>query len=640
MPSYRVNVYRSGHPVFEHVIDHVVEVGRRDVLKNEPAPITIYRKDGVAKLIVADETETEITRRWFRLSAVVDGQVLIENLNERIRVPLSHDNAVAIGERRIIDNEILIELGGELAMRVVPLKGNNFNESDRRDSKLNNDEFRSLMTVPPSPGQDDATLVPTIAIRQLAAPDAHEVAKMLRLALQVVHKAAGSDAFFQSAVAAAAQIVELDRAVVLIRTDAEGVTEIAKNSVSVNDWCVVAEHLRPGVNRTSLGSISRTVLQQVIDTATTVIHDPMKRNTWLDSEGADNPPSLMSVCCATASPILNRDRAVIGVLYGDRMSDQFDSSKSGISDLEATLMEVLAGSVAGGIARKSEERLRGTLSEFFSPKVADLLANHPELMDGQDAEVSVLFCDVRGFSSVTEKLGPQKAIEWINDVMSELSQCVIDRDGVLVDYVGDELLAMWGAPGAQPDHACRALDAARAMLNAIEILRVRWADVLPQRFGAGIGVNTGPARVGNVGSRQKFKYGAIGNTVNVGSRLQSATKQVGVDCIASGDTILAAKQVAQCRRIAKLAVVGIDQAMDVYEVVCAPSETWTHLSKNYELALDDYEAERFGEAARRIGELVQKHPQDRPCKKLLGRAVKELDEPAECFSPVWHLATK
>jgi class 3 adenylate cyclase len=284
--------------------------------------------------------------------------------------------------------------------------------------------------------------------------------------------------------------------------------------------------------------------------------------------------------------------------------------------------------------------LRNTLAEFFSPKVVKLLADNPELMDGQDAEVSVLYCDIRGFSSVTEKLGPRKAIEWINDVMSELSQCVIDRDGVLVDYVGDELLAMWGAPGAQPDHAKRAIETARSMMAAIDALRKRWGDVLPQRFGAGIGVNTGPARVGNVGSRQKFKYGALGNTVNVGSRLQSATKQFGVDCIVSGESRKGIKPVADCRRLASIFVVGIDQPIEVFELKYSPTDNWKHLAANYELALVDFESKRFGETVRRIGELLQTHPQDRPCKKLLARAVKELDEPSENFSPIWHLPQK
>lgn len=626
--SYRILVYRSGQLAETRTLDHPIEVGRRDVAKNEPRAIAFASLAGKTKLIVADETETEIARCWFRVSADSKGQVVIENLHDKIRIPISNGDLLGSGETRAFD-DVLINLGRNLALRAEAVSS----------SAPESDEFRSLRTSPPSPG-DENLIAPTIAIRQLAAPDAQEVAKMLRLALQVVHKAAGSDAFFQAAALAAAQIVELDRAAVLVHNPPRDAADAGSPARTIDQWSTVAEHVRDGVRPGGLQTISRTVLQRVVETASTVIHDPGKRRTGGDSEDPLAAPSLMSVCCAAAAPILDRDRRVVGVLYGDRRSDQFDSSKNGISDLEATLMEIVAGSVAGGIARQFEERLRSTLSEFFSPKVANLLANQPELMEGQDAEVTVLFCDVRGFSAVTEKLGPRKAIEWINDVMSELSQCVIDRDGVLVDYVGDELLAMWGSPGVQADHASRAFDAARAMMTAIETLRVRWADVLPQRFGAGIGINTGAARVGNVGSRQKFKYGALGNTVNSGSRLQSATKQIGVTCMASGETIRAAGKVDQCRRLAQLSVVGIEQAIHVYQVVQALDDSWMHLKQNYELALEDYESQRFGEAARRLGELVQTHPEDRPCKRLLSRAVQELDEPSADFSPVWNLTSK
>jgi hypothetical protein len=178
------------------------------------------------------------------------------------------------------------------------------------------------------------------------------------------------------------------------------------------------------------------------------------------------------------------------------------------------------------------------------------------------------------------------------------------------------------------------------MLEAIETLRVRWADILPQRFGAGIGVNTGPAQVGNVGSRLKFKYGVLGNTVNVGSRLQAATKQLGVDCLISSASATAAGCLDRARRLAKLAVVGIEQPIDVYQIVREPAANWDRFRGDYELALDDYEQMRFGEATRRLGALMQSHPGDRPCKLLLSRAVDHLDEPTDGFSPVWQLTRK
>jgi adenylate cyclase len=303
-------------------------------------------------------------------------------------------------------------------------------------------------------------------------------------------------------------------------------------------------------------------------------------------------------------------------------------------------VEVLAGAVAAGIARQDEERSRSRLAEFFSPRVAEQLALRPELLTGQDAEVSVLFCDIRGFSSISERVGPTKTIEWLNDVLTELSQCVVDRDGVLVDYVGDQLMAMWGAPQPQADHAKRGIEAAVEMMQRVRVLRSRWQERLPLTFAVGIGLNTGIARVGNIGSRLKFKYGVLGNTVNIGSRLQDATKQFGADCMAAEATVRSSNLQDRCRRLAVLNVVGIDSPIEVYEVIRASDQAWTALRNTYEAALVDFESRRFAEATEKLGHLVQTYPQDRPCKLLLRRAVAELSEPSADFTHVWKLTSK
>ncbi len=627
MTSYFVRIYRFGRVIGSFDFTLPVEVGRRDPQKNEPAPIAVDRLANPAKLIVGEATDQEIARRWFRFSVDDAGQIVVENLHPQLRVTISNQSPIASGEKRHFQNDVLIDLGCNMAIRAGILT----------ESQTTNDAFRTLDSIPPSPGVD-AIVHQERSLQQFATLDATEIVKMLRLALQVVHKAAGSNAFFQAAAQAAADIVDLDRVLILLRQDAKSIGETSAYG-AIDGWHSVAEHFRDGMQFYSFGAISRTVLQRVIDTTSTIIHDPAHLNNSLASPELGQAQSLMQVHCATASPILNREREVIGVVYGDRWNNDPTSPTNRISDIDATLVEVLAGAVAGGISRQKEERLRHTLADFFSPKVVELLATNPKLMDGQEVEISVLFCDIRGFSSVTEKLGPRKSFEWINDVMTELSQCVIERDGVL-DYVGDELVAMWGAPGSQPDHACRALDAARAMLAAIETLRARWNDILPQRFGAGIGVNTGLAQVGNIGSRQRFKYGALGNSVNVGSRLQSATKQLGVDCLASGETVRAADQTRNCRRLTQLTMVGIEQAIDVYEVNNKTTDEWIHLARNYELALADFEAQRFGDTERRIEELTQSYPNDQPSKKLLGRAIKERNEPSIDFSPIWNLTQK
>jgi class 3 adenylate cyclase len=532
------------------------------------------------------------------------------------------------GEARSFQREMVLYLGSDIVLRIEP---------EGEDSPADH-SYRSLNSIPPTPGNPLLSVEMT-SLRQFEPQHADTIVAMLRLALQVVQNASGSDAFYQAAAVATTEIVQVDRAMVLLRPGVLGTSPQGIASAGVGDLQCVASHTKTTMAASNLFAISRSLLSRVIRNGATVIHDPRKGVIATDDQSR-GPASLVNVECAVASPILNQHREVIGVLYADRRSAGDLSPSSSINDMEATLIEILAGAVAGGIARCAEERFRHTLSEFFSPKVASRLATNPELMVGQDAEVSVLFCDIRGFSSVTQELGPEKAIDWVNDVMSELSECVLERDGVLVDYVGDELLAMWGAPGEQPTHAALAVDAARAMMRRIELLRERWQHVLPHQFGAGIGVNTGLARVGNVGSRQKFKYGPLGNTVNLGSRLQSATKQLGVNCVISHETAIAADCLPDCRRIANLQVVGIEGAVSVYEIVCESSDDWRELTTDYQLALVDYEAQKFRDSARRLGALLHKFPDDRLSQKLLARAVAELDEPNEHFTGVWSLTSK
>ena len=123
--------------------------------------------------------------------------------------------------------------------------------------------------------------------------------------------------------------------------------------------------------------------------------------------------------------------------------------------------------------------------------------------------MTLLFADVRGFSRISERLGPAGTVNWINDIMGALSTCVLDHQGVLVDYIGDELIAMWGAPKEAPDHARRACRAALDMLAKLPELNERWRSTLKEPMGLGIGINTGVAQVGNTGSAYKFKYGAL-----------------------------------------------------------------------------------------------------------------------------------
>ncbi len=612
MASFELRLYEDGNLRRRVPAQAALEVGRQRN-SGEPAPFTLHEHPQEGwRLIVGSTQETSIPRRWFRLSPQADGTFEIHNLHASYPVTLADGTLIAAGRRLAVGTEPLINVAPGRVMRVLTP------QVDEEEGQ----QFRSLRRRVDS-DEGSSGMAPLATLRTMVPPGATEVdaggfVNLLRQALRVVREAAGSDAFFQTALDAARSIVGLDRAVILIPDDQGGWTVRSQSPVDVQ--------------ASAFPEISDTLLRRVQEERCTQIYD---------SEKCELPDSSLAIInCAVAAPVLDHQEQIVAALYGDRSLDISATNDAGISDVEATLVEVLAGAVAAGIARQGEERSRMRLAEFFSPRVAEQLAQRPELLTGQDAEVTVLFCDIRGFSSVAEQIGPTKTIEWLNDVLTELSECVVNRDGVLIDYVGDQVMAMWGAPQPQPNHAERGMDAAAEMLVRAEVLRARWQTRLPRTFDIGIGLNTGIARVGNTGSRLKFKYGVLGNTVNTASRLQDASKQLGVDCVAAAATVQASQRSQGVRRLARLAVVGIDTPVDVYEVVSQPDDRWRTLTDEYEAALADFESQRFGEATRRLGQIVQNFPHDRPSLQLLRRAVAELSEPSANFCPVWKLTTK
>lgn len=301
-------------------------------------------------------------------------------------------------------------------------------------------------------------------------------------------------------------------------------------------------------------------------------------------------------------------------------------------------LQLLRARVNACLERK---RLREReFGQFFTPELARHFVRHPEsLMVGREAEVSVLFCDIRQFSRISERLSPSVMVSWLSDVMNVLSDCVIQQRGVLVDYIGDELMAMWGAPEEQDDHAQLACRAAVDMIAQLPLINERWNATIGSTTRVGIGINTGLARVGNTGSQRKFKYGALGNTVNLASRVQGATKYLGADLLVTSNTFERLAGGFRARRLCQVRVINIKQPVDLYQVFTADAETG-NLRGLYERALAEFEHQRFRQAGSFLGDLLIEHPDDIPACRLLTRAVEALQNRTENFDPVWELPGK
>jgi adenylate cyclase len=455
------------------------------------------------------------------------------------------------------------------------------------------------------------------SLSAVTAPQLNEMVGWLQTVLGVIQAAVGSADFLAKATEAVVQIVGLDLGRVLLL---EG-----------GQWAVAAGHGdAPG--GAGPWQPSRHVLGRVRE---------KKKTFWQSARqaGTGDTPSLQPLESVVAAPLLDADENVIGALYGERRRAGPSPLHLG-GKLEAMLVDLLACGVASGLARQAQERAaleaHVRFEQFFGPELARQLARDPGLLAGRDAGVTLLFCDVRGFSRFSEKLGPAETVRWMNDLMGELSERVLDERGVLVDYVGDELMAMWGAPRDQPDQAERAVRAGLAMLAALPAVSRRWQEVLGGPVEIGIGVNTGPAQVGNTGSRFKFKYGPLGNTVNLASRVQGLTRHLRRPLLVTRATRAQLGPGFLARRLVKARVVNIAEPVDLYEVAPADSEERRHFFAESEAALDSLEAGDFAGAARRAGALLLDHRGDGPLLLTLSRASTALMQDGRDFEPVWE----
>ncbi|MDC0322196.1 response regulator, partial [Verrucomicrobiales bacterium] len=300
-------------------------------------------------------------------------------------------------------------------------------------------------------------------------------------------------------------------------------------------------------------------------------------------------------------------------------------------------------------ASLEKKRLRQKVFEqHFTPELARELARNPDpmKMKARNAEVTVLFCDIRKFSTISERLGPEQTIGWLSGVMGEFSTSVIENGGVLVDYTGDELLALWGAPNEDPDHAEKACNAALEISGKLEALNEKWRPIVKAETAIGIGVNTGQALVGNIGTYRKFKYGPLGTTVNLASRVQGATKYLRTPLLVTGNTREHLSWGFNTRRLCSVRVNNIREPVELFEI--APPggsvEHWENLRDEYEAALDHFEKCQFRRASAILGDVLVKFPDDGPSLQLMSRVVDAMlrgqEGKIEEFDPIWELEGK
>ena len=289
-----------------------------------------------------------------------------------------------------------------------------------------------------------------------------------------------------------------------------------------------------------------------------------------------------------------------------------------------------AATLYRGLVESREKRfLARAFSRYLSPVVVRDLVRRPERLElgGEEAVVTVLFSDLAGFTGFSETLSPRELIGVLNAWFTPATDVILAAGGTLDKFIGDAVMAFWGAPLPDEAQAAKALGAALAMEAALAGLAGTFAARGLPPLRARIGLHRGPAVVGNVGSRARFNYTVLGDTVNLASRLESLNKQYGTTVLASAAAIEAAGGGFPCRRVDLVRVAGRAAAVEVFEPLGpagAPLPDWAAL---FVVAREDYDARRFEAALAGFLAADAARGGDPPARVFAGRCRRFLAAP-------------
>jgi len=218
---------------------------------------------------------------------------------------------------------------------------------------------------------------------------------------------------------------------------------------------------------------------------------------------------------------------------------------------------------------RERRRIKGAFTYYVSSSVVNEMLKHPEKLKlgGDRKELSILFSDIRGFTTIAEGMSPEELVHLLNEYLTVMTDIVFKYDGTLDKYMGDAIMAIYGAPLDLPDHASKACRSALEMMRELEKLNKKWLAEGKKPMDIGIGINTGPMMVGNMGSEQRFDFTVMGDSVNLGSRLEGANKNYKTNVIISEYTYEKVKGEFLCMELDSVRVQGKREPVKIYSLL-------------------------------------------------------------------------
>jgi adenylate cyclase len=282
---------------------------------------------------------------------------------------------------------------------------------------------------------------------------------------------------------------------------------------------------------------------------------------------------------------------------------------------------------------QKKKQLGNMFGQYIPPELVEQMSQSDEefSLKGESREMTVLFSDVRGFTTISEGMEPQELCELINDILTPVTHVIHDHKGTIDKYIGDAIMAFWGAPLHNPQHASYAVRAGLAILQALATIQQDFKAKGWPEIDIGIGLNTGKMSVGNMGSQFRIAYTVMGDAVNLGSRLEGLTKQYGVKMIVSENTLLAAPEFTY-RELDKVRVKGKHKPIAIYEPLGLTADISPEQLQTLDLlnqGLHGYRQQHWADAQLIFEQLAKQYPHDKLYSIYLERIAYCLESPPE-----------
>jgi adenylate cyclase len=292
---------------------------------------------------------------------------------------------------------------------------------------------------------------------------------------------------------------------------------------------------------------------------------------------------------------------------------------------------------------RQKKQIKSAFGKYLDPGVVQQVTEDPQRLSlgGEKCVLTVLFSDIRGFTAISESLSPDELVKLLNDYLTEMTDIVMGNRGLLDKYIGDAVMAVYGAPLPYPEHAEQACRSALLMMEKLREINEAGRGRGAPALAIGVGINTGEVVAGNMGSHQRFDYTVMGDNVNLASRLEGLTKAYGVGVLISAATQAMVSEIFWTRTIDLVRVKGKKEAVEIFELqaeITAP-QPLDHMPEYLEM-VEAYRQGRFRQALELSEVLAREHPEDKVCSVYFERLRILAANPPENWDGVYTFTTK